>query len=167
MPVVVIVLTAIAILGCSETAPCPTGETPSVTLGTGLRNFEPLTEGAQIEIVQGPQGGYHFFGSVHVTGLDQGDPTDLSDARNPTTEFRVFHNAMRVDALASRYTQGLLSTDDCTTFAMIGRLVILDIADDDQLAGKRVRFEVEVTDTRGRRATDVRELMAHPHPGNQ
>ena len=126
-----------------------------------------LTDGDHIEIIQGPQGGYHFFGSMRAAGLDQGDPSDLTETRNPTTEFRVFHNAVRVDAMASRYTQGLQSTEDCATFAMVGRLVILDISNDEQLAEQQVRFEVEVTDTRGRRATDARVLIARPHPGNQ
>lgn len=45
---------------CAETA-------PAVTLGTGQWEFEPLTEGQPVVIVNGPQGGWHVWTSGQVT----------------------------------------------------------------------------------------------------
>ena len=37
---------------------------PWMEIGTGVTEFEPLTEGQEIPIVQGPQGGYHVWGGL-------------------------------------------------------------------------------------------------------
>jgi hypothetical protein len=34
---------------------------PNITLGTGTANYEALAEGADIELIHGPQGGYHLW----------------------------------------------------------------------------------------------------------
>ncbi len=144
----------------------PDAGPPTVTLGSGDVAFEALDDGDDIFIVQGAQGGFHFFGSVAVTGIDPGNPNDLGDASNPTTEFRAFRGADRVDAEASRYVQGLRPVDGMPGVGMVGRLVILDILADDDLDGATVRFEVEVTGADGTTASDARTLTAVAHPNN-
>ena len=42
-------------------------------IGTGRETFVPLEPGDEVEIVAGPQGGYHIFTSVRIRGLT---PTD-------------------------------------------------------------------------------------------
>ncbi len=43
--------------------PCPSGRTCDfeMELGTGLVEFEPLDDGAEVVVVQGPQGGFHIW----------------------------------------------------------------------------------------------------------
>lgn len=136
----------------------------SAEVGTGYLAFEPLADGDPILVTQGPQGGFHVLGSVRTTGLVPGDDDDLMASDNPTTTFRVFRGAARVDLDASRYTQGLSPVGD--HHEMLGRLVILDIAADAELAGAEIELEVEVVDVDGRRATDRRRLIAEPDPAN-
>lgn len=158
-------LVCLVAAGCG-TDTAPPDSDPEVTLGTGATGFESLVDGDDIFIIQGPQGGFHFLGSVQVRGLEPGDPEDLSDPDNPTSEFRVLAGGARVDLRAASYTQGLDPASSEHTYEMIGRLVILDITADDQLADVEVVFEVEVRDSRGRSARDQRTLIAVPHPAN-
>lgn len=139
----------------------------SATLGTGIDAFEPLAAGQDLFIVQGPQGGYHFFVSVSATGVVAGNPDDLSDDRNPTTTFRAFAGGQRVDLDAADFTQGLRPIPETGGVGMIGRLLILDIQSDDELAGATVRIEVTVRDTAGAAAGDERTVVGVPHPDNR
>ena len=155
------------------TAACDLGGTdptePVATLGTGVLDFEPLADGDTIQIIQGPQGGYHFLGSVRVEGIDPGDSGDLQDPTNPTTEFMVFAGGRRMDIRTARYTQGLKPADPSAgenVHEMVGRLVILDIARDSELDGVEVEFSVTVTGADGTKAEDARTLIAVPHPQN-
>ena len=156
-------LATIAAIACGDTDSGP----PIATLGTGDTAFEPLSDGDTIFVIQGPQGGFHVLGSVRVSGIDPGDPDDLQDPSNPTTTFRVFMGADRVDLDASSYTQGLDPVADSSQHEMIGRLVILDIQSDDELDGASLRVQVEVTPAAGLGAIDERMLIAAPHPANQ
>lgn len=154
-----------ATLACSAPAEGPDAGPPSLEIGTGTRDFEPLGDGDSIFIVQGPQGGYHFFGSLRAQNINAGDSEDLSDPQNPQTTFEAFVGATRVDAMASSYRQGL---EVGGGFAeMVGRQVILDILDDDELDGMTVRFAVTVEDVAGIQLTDERTLTAIKHPDNQ
>lgn len=138
---------------------------PSVELGTGTLSFEALDEGQDIFIIQGSQGGYHFSGSMRALGLRAGDAGNLTDPSNPTTTFEIFSGQERLDAMASSYTQGIAMQDGVAQ--MLGRKVILDIEEDDDIAGLMVRFTVEVRDVDGVVVFDTRNLRAVPHPNNQ
>jgi len=165
MPLLVALLAASGAAGCAADGaadPVP----PEVTLGTGDVSFESLQSGDDIYIVQGPQGGFHFFGSVLVRGIDPGDPDNLDAPDNPTTDFQVWSGGARVDVMAAHYVQGLEPGPDANTYEMIGRLVILDIQADDELAGAQVRFLVSVTDTAGNSASCELMLTAVRHPNN-
>lgn len=150
---------------CSASSVAPDAGPPSLELGTGSANFEALNDADIIYIVQGPQGGYHFFGSLQARNLVPGDSEDLSNPQNPQTTFEAFVGDARVDAMASSYKQGLRVREGVAE--MIGRQVILDIEDDDELDGATVRFTVTVEDASGITLTDARTLTAVKHPGNQ
>ncbi|MBT8493344.1 MAG: hypothetical protein KJO07_09835 [Deltaproteobacteria bacterium] len=160
-------LALVVLLGCGgDDEPVIEGP-PRVELGSGESSFEPLVDGDEIEVVLGPQGGYHLVGSARVGGIDPGNPNDLGDSDNPTTTFRVFVGSSRFDAMASTYTQGLKSAGNAE-YEMIGRFVILDILDDAELDGMMVRFEVDVLAADGAgMASDSRTLLAVPHPNNR
>ncbi len=48
----------------------PDGATSFLELGTGESGFESLVDGGAIELVHGPQGGYHVWASCRIFGLD-------------------------------------------------------------------------------------------------
>ena len=138
----------------------------SVELGTGSSSFEPLQDGDDIYITQGPQGGYHFFGSARIKGLIPGTHDDLADPDNPTTEFRIFRGNQRVDGNIANYVQGYEPVPGSDLSEMHSRIVIIDIEHDSELDGDEVRFEVTVTDADGVSASDERTLTAIRHPNN-
>ena len=154
-----------ATAACSARAEGPDAGPPSLEIGTGTRGFETLSDGDSIFIVQGPQGGYHFFGSLRAQNIDPGDSEDLSDPQNPQTTFEAFVEDIRVDAMASSYRQGLEATGGFAQ--MVGRQVILDILDDEELDGITVRFSVAIEDAAGVQLHDERTLTAIKHPDNQ
>lgn len=61
-------------LETDESAICPdAGEAavePFVTIGTGTSRYETLTAGESVDIIQGPQGGYHVWGALRAGGID-------------------------------------------------------------------------------------------------
>ncbi len=57
--------------GSANGEPCGTQGTPAITLGTGVARFETLRpNGATLELVRGPQGGFHVYGAVRMARLD-------------------------------------------------------------------------------------------------
>jgi len=138
---------------------------PSAELGTGDLDFESLADGDSIYVIQGPQGGFHVLGSVRVTGVERGDPNDLSSPKNPTTTFEVYRGSERIDAMGASYVQGLERVEP-GVFEMVGRFVILDILADDEVAGDSLHITVSVEDVNGVTVTDERTVVATPHPQN-
>jgi len=160
-------LLALVLLGCGQQEDGPDVD-PAVLLGTGEWLWEPLGDGDPMPVIQGPQGGHHLLGSVRLVGLDPGDPENLSDPNNPTTTFSVLLDGVNLTPNAS-YLQGIdpvTETSSGWDHEMIGRFAILDIADDSELDGLTLRFEVQVEDTNGRSATDGLEIVAYPDPRN-
>lgn len=163
---------SILLLGCDgaagEDASVPAGDAgpPSVEIGTGFTEFEPIAEGGDLEFTLGPQGGFHFLASLRARGVRPGNPDDRMDPGNPTTTFRAFVGDRRVDLMASSYTQGLEPGLEPGTYEMVGRLLILDIDQCADIQGMTVRVEVEVVDVAGARVTDERTVTAVPNPLN-
>ncbi len=157
----------ISLLGCGGEADDSEAVEPAVELGTGETAFEPLTEGSDIYIVQGPQGGFHFNASARAWGIEPGSAEDLSDPSNPTTAFFALEGE-KVISVGTPYVQGLdkVRVDGGTAYEMIGRRVILDILGDYELDGHDVVLEVEIEDVDGNVVIDRRNLVAIPHPLN-
>ena len=148
----------------------PEDESPPLqaVLGTGDWQWESLQEGDDIAVIMGPQGGYHLLGSLRVSGIEPGDPKDLSHPDNPTTRFSVWFEERNLTENAV-FVQGLDPVSEDMppyAFEMLGRFAILDILDDDELDGVELRFEVEVQDVHGNLASDSYLLKAYSHPNN-
>lgn len=161
---------ALLLSGLVACAPEPEPEPvdPAIELGTGDIDFEPLADGGDIYVIHGPQGGYHLLASLRVVGIETGNPDDPADAINPTMTFSVEHGGADI-TLTGQYHQGLdpiVPEGGAWSHQTVGRLCILDIADDDVLDGEPIHFAVEIADTEGRVLTDARDLVAVPHPLN-
>lgn len=164
-----VALGALVLSACGGGTTDPEGP-PMAELGTGIIEFEPITDGQDLEIVQGPQGGYHFIVAVRASGVIAGNPDDLGDPDNPRVWFRAYRvsDDARIDINNADFTQGLEYVPGSNgVFEMISRLVILDIADDSELDGVSVRLTVDITDIDGRTASDERTIVGVPHPANQ
>ena len=141
---------------------------PAIEMGTGEWDWEALEDGQEIDVIQGPQGGFHLLGSVRVAGIAAGTADDLGDPDNPTTRFWVMHEGVDL-APSSVFIQGLdASPQDASPFThqMVGRFVIMDIAADDELDGVEIVFGVSVEDVDGVRVEAEMTLTAVPHPLN-
>ena len=72
------IFSLLALLGCSNPGegpepgadPCQPGEDADILLGIGEFAFEALSEDAQVELVHGPQGGYHVALALEARFLD-------------------------------------------------------------------------------------------------
>lgn len=147
---------------------------PAVQLGTGEVVFEPLVDGGEVLVVHGPQGGYHLVGSVRARGIEAGDADRLDAPDNPTVTFRALFGGVDL-TLTGQYRQGLdpiapgadpAADAEGWTHEMVGRLCILDITDDDEIAGQTVDFEVEVQDAAGASWSDSLTLTVGKDPRN-
>lgn len=168
MPVYLRLLPALLLIAAcgddSTSTPADAGP-PTIELGGGEREFETIIEGDNAFIVQGPQDGYHLFGSLRATNVNAGNIKDLTDPSNPTTTFEVYAGQVRVDLMASTYRQGLRPSP--FGVEMVGRTVILDIEDDSELDGMMLRFVVRLEDADGVVVTDERMVIGRAHPNNQ
>ena len=104
-------LLLMAWLGCAAPEKPPKDEglgEPGIELGTGEWEWETLEGVTEMPIIQGPQGGFHFLGSVRVSGIEPGDP-DLANPNNPTTAFAVLLDGEDI-TMSATHTQGLDQT---------------------------------------------------------
>jgi len=131
--------------------------TPGIEAGTGVLAFEPLVDGGDIELVHGPQGGYHITTAVKLCGL--------SDA---PTSVHVVMTWIDQDLVVSdvSYAKPEIPIDDCCR-AATDMYAYLFIKGDDPgtaLPGEQLRYRMEVTDGDGTVHVDELELTVLPAP---
>ncbi len=169
-------LLAMALLaGCEPTGGNGGEGDPIVEIGTGEYEFEAITEGQELQVIQGPQGGFHVLGSMRSQGLVAGDRDDLANADNPTVTFDVVIDGtsyilFEQGESTAEYTQGLdpsQEADEGWSHEMTGRLVKLDIVEDDEVADLDATVSVTVADVEGDSASDSVEVLLVPHPFNE
>lgn len=147
---------AVSLLLCACGPACPElcadlSGTPEVVLATGEEEATPLTDGATLDFVQGPQGGYHAFGSAIIAGLvPEGPDRTFSDPCNPQVDFDLTGEG--VSDSYFEVPRAFLPRAD-GRFDLVGQRVTLDQDDPDALDGRSATFTVRVTDACGRTAT--------------
>jgi hypothetical protein len=125
---------------------------PAILLGTGESEFVALDDGDDIEIVFGPQGGYHVLGSIRVQGVEAGEADQLGAATNPSVSFDFLAEGQSI-LLSGDFVQGLEhAAADAAPWSheLIGRRVILDIEDDDPWVELDGELRVSLTDVEDR-----------------
>jgi len=152
-----------ALLACDPNLP------PAVEIGTGEITFVPIEDDDTLEIIQGPQGGFHLLTSVRVHGIAPGDRGDLTEPTNPTLTLDVTGNNGDSWIAIGPITQGLDPaplSERPFTHQMTGRFAILDILADDELAGQSVDLSVHIAAEDGIELSDSVRLDLVPHPDN-
>ena len=145
----------------------------SLVLGTGSPLFVPIVDGDRVEIIHGPQGGFHINGSLLARGL--GDHlrlvftlTRLDDGWiAPEVDTSVFVMPMTDEVLSldggHAGTDGgvfhfVLPPGDGTWGVAPGSRVFID--NPDEIDGRRVRLVVTATADDSRQAQDQRWFIA-------
>ncbi|MBX7191964.1 MAG: hypothetical protein K1X94_07900 [Sandaracinaceae bacterium] len=131
---------------CAAAAPEPTEA--SLELGTGTARFEPLSDGDEVPMTHGAQGGWHLWISARATGLRE-DFGSLEIAHGPadgSSEMQITRVGFTFDPPDA---QGRRST--------LGWQAIL--ADPSCSVGRLERVVVTVTTASGQRVSAERDLL--------
>jgi hypothetical protein len=147
--------TAALALGCDpgpeepEPFDLPDGGVATTVLevGTGRDRFVPLGEADEVEVVFGPQGGYHIWGSLRTRGLDPD---------NAEVHFRVALEGPPETTLSeSRYVLPLQKSGRWHQWlGLIGF-----VPEPAEVYGRRVLLSMTVRDRGGRTLSDTRTVI--------
>jgi hypothetical protein len=112
------------------------GAPASLRLGSGPVGFVPLEDGGALEVHRGPQGGYHVFLAVRAAGVSATPTVDFDvvdlDAGRTLDRFVPLRLPLEVSADAPGFLE------------LSPRVVVLDIASADAIAGHRLRVSARV-----------------------
>jgi hypothetical protein len=123
--------------------PCGQG-TPSLTLGTGVDEFVSLDAvNHTLELVHGPQGGYHVILAVRAVGLH---PSGLSTGR-------MFGTVNQVQLADNSIWTELTCDRPSDTQQTLNQFLIFDAQPED-LDGQQADVDVWLTDVDGVRVED-------------
>jgi hypothetical protein len=157
----------LALAGCpDDPAPGIDAATANAELGTGMFEFERLVDGQPLDLISGPQGGFHFVVHARMRGLTPGDPRQPGLPENPTTFFRVLdENGARVDVPEVRQLGYTPDPRVSGWYALpSGRILLIDNAVARSLYGHLVTIELEIRDPAGRMAGDTARITAVAYP---
>lgn len=119
--------------------------TASLELGTGLEAFEPIPdEGAELELVHGPQGGWHVHLSLRARGFV---PTGL------IYEITRLSDGALVCMLALGVREGTFVERD-GALERVGDFAIFSITTADEIAGQDVLVRASLYDAERHRVED-------------
>jgi hypothetical protein len=150
-------------------AACDPNLAPDLEIGTGEIAFVSLEDGDTMQIIQGPQGGFHLLTSLRVHGIAAGDRGDLTEPTNPTITFDVRGEDGDSWIAIGPLTQGLDTAplnQRPFTHQLTGRFAILDITGDDELAGQTVDLSVQIAAQDDITLEDSVRIDLVPHPDN-
>jgi hypothetical protein len=148
--------------GCSD----PAETEAEAEIGTGMFSFAALPDGASLDLVSGPQGGFHFIVHARMRGLSPGDPQRPGLPDNPTTWFRALdENGARVDIPEVRQLgYAPQASGDDWYILPSGRILLIDNQAAPRLYGRPVTIEVQIRDASGRMAGDTARITAVAYP---
>jgi hypothetical protein len=135
--------------GADDTSdPCDPGPEPTLELGTGEFEHVPLDpDGAVVELIHGPQGGYHVVVSLGATGLDASEPWEVDLLGT-------------IDGVVRGQTEPFAEprcNPDAGQLQVWGLYLVWD-AEPEELDGRSAHVTAVVTDAAGTRLTDEGDL---------
>jgi hypothetical protein len=120
-----------------------------IRIGTGARQYEPLSPGQRVPIIAGPQGGYHIWGGVAGSGFD---PVDATMEFVLVLDGEVIGGTTYLDDLDERPDSGDPGADWRYEYAAVA-VIIRDEAPED-VSGHTVTMAVRLTARDGTELTD-------------
>lgn len=165
----VAVLAVLAVLAGCPDDPAPgrdAGPAAMAELGTGMFGFERLVEGQALDLIAGPQGGFHFVVHARMRGMTPGDPRQPGQPGNPSTFFRALdENGERVDVAEIRQIGYVPDPQVDGWYALpSGRILLIQNAVARSLYGRPVTIELQIQDAAGRMAGDSVRITAIAFP---
>ena len=141
-PGILLVLASLLLLACGDevgySGPIP--QAPAlVSIGTGESEYRALSDGDDVQIVLGPQGGFMIALAMHASGVVPGDAIDPTHKYNPRFTFRVAH-AETGEALGIITQQRGLSEMPDSSFELAGTWLVFNPAVENS-----VYFDAEAT----------------------
>ena len=168
-----LVLTGVA-LGLAGLAGCPDDPAPGIDagpvvtaeIGTGMFGFERLVEDQTLDLISGPQGGFHFVVHARMRGMNPGDPRQPGQPGNPSTFFRALdENGERVDIPEIRQLGYTPDPQVEGWYALpSGRILLIENLKARSLYGRPVTIELQIQDSAGRMAGDTARITAIAFP---
>ncbi len=128
------------------------GVEAALVLGTGVTSFVEVAEGGDVELVNGPQGGWHVNVTMRIYGLDPQELTMRIEGYDAATDESIGIPIERV--LTERRVQ-----PEEDHWLRVGDQLIFAIDSPAGVVGRDVRIESRVTTPEGERAEA--ELVVH------
>lgn len=113
-----------------------------IEIGTGLTDFIEVEDGGDVELVMGPQGGWHVDVALRLYDLDPMDMQltiegfDITDDESATIQIERLLTLRRVREEDDHYLR-------------VGDQLVFTVADGSQAEGRDIRIEVQATQADG------------------
>lgn len=122
--------------------------TPEITVGTGSDTYAELTDGQEVQIARGLQGGNHIWGAVRASrGLD---PFQIE------LKYSVLKNGVELSGEPSVFHLNLVGHGEFNEVAGLRGI----IPDPQAVAGQELVLRIVATDSGGRTAEHQRKVIA-------
>ncbi len=139
------------VVGCDADPSSATDQPvkPTIELGAGLSDWQPLADGDPVELIAGLQGGWHIDVGVRGEGIEPDGLLLHYEARDPTTEVSLSH-----------VTTGLLDENNVLWtdegWLRLGDRVVFTIEGPEAVVGSEVCLFVTVASIVGWEGEDSR-----------
>lgn len=130
----------LALSACDD--PCKAGSDPTLEVGAGLLAFTPITDGDEVALVYGPQGGYHIDLAFRTTYL----------AAEDLVAGTLLGTVDGVPSFSATPWFQLECVDDVQEAT--GVRIFLEVPPED-VVQREVAIDVTINDTRGETLTDA------------
>ncbi|MCB9673490.1 MAG: hypothetical protein H6737_00145 [Alphaproteobacteria bacterium] len=137
----------LALLACND--PCSAGNDPTMDIGWGFDRYNPASEGEEVDLVYGQQGGFHVDLAVSTTELD------MSDLVSGT-----FTGRLDGESVAEAQPWFSLVCEDDAQQSWGIRLIFWELLPPD-LDGQTIEVEGTVRDARGTEATGSKSFLVN------
>jgi len=167
LPWLLLALSVAPLAGCSS--PSPQGDAavdspladrpaivdPTLEIGIGQSAWEPLADGASVELIHGPQGGYHVFARIREQQL--GGDVQVTFRVTPAEGGEPINDpADRIRLLEGR---GLLRTAQGWESSSALLVILARIRGPADVVGRRFVLEANVAQTGSSAPTSVRRTV--------
>lgn len=133
----------------------PSGGTPAVPaiqLGTGATSFQALENGSSLEVISGPQGGWHLNVAARISGMEPEGIQLSYEVRRPGGSTPI--NFRSVSTLSRR---SVVETQP-GVFDKLGDRAVLNIGAPTDVANQDLEVRVQALASDGQGATGVRTV---------